>query len=233
MSPLPLGSRDMPTPHDCYQMARAQIEHEDGLVGHRMTWFLTLQGFLFAAAFVGLGLFANRQNFGPVEQVCLVLILYFIAAYGIVSSYLCSRLISGAFDQMKDVRTWWDGTPYPKNAFPPLQGQHGVTVFGKRLNYIHFDLVVAGIWIVFVLLLSASVSFSSPVLAKSEAPRNCRPLPHNPDLLLVTLQTSGAVRHQRQGTALTTPGAPQSRSAAAALLPAGIAPTRSTTARRS
>jgi len=38
-----------------FEMTRAQIQHEDSLINHRMTWLLTFQAFLFGAYGFSLG----------------------------------------------------------------------------------------------------------------------------------------------------------------------------------
>ncbi len=45
-----------------YKLTRAQIEHEDALINHRMTWLLTLQAFLFGAYGVSFGAESVAQS---------------------------------------------------------------------------------------------------------------------------------------------------------------------------
>ena len=45
-----------------YELTRNQIEHEDRLIDHRMTWLLTLQAFLFGAFGFSLSAESNLQS---------------------------------------------------------------------------------------------------------------------------------------------------------------------------
>jgi hypothetical protein len=113
-----------------WEAARGLIEHEDNLSNHRLTWLLTLQGFLFAALTIGAGTLASGANYryhGPV-----VFFLSFVVAAGVVSPLLLVRPLRSARRQVVAVRYWWENygckpdgewAQLPeKHRYPPIIG---------------------------------------------------------------------------------------------------------------
>ena len=45
-----------------FELGRELIRHEDGLINHRVTWLLVLQGFLFTAFVNGIGLYDKLKE---------------------------------------------------------------------------------------------------------------------------------------------------------------------------
>lgn len=96
----------MDTLKERWEVARGLIEHEDGLSNQRMTWLLTLQGFLFTALTLGASTLANGSNHwfhGPV-----VFFQFFVIVAGALSPALVIRPLHAARRQISAARYWWE-----------------------------------------------------------------------------------------------------------------------------
>jgi hypothetical protein len=146
-------------PQEQYAIARAQIEHENSLVGHRITWYLTFQGLLFTAFFVAIGLF-EPSKFAPgsLARQHLAIGVFFLGFLGIGSSIVAFALIRAAYSQIDSVKMWWVRLRHPKDFFPPLSGEGHFAVFGYKVSTIHFLMILGFVWVGF-LSLFASVAF--------------------------------------------------------------------------
>ena len=103
-----------------WDVARAQIEHEDNLINHRLTWLLISNGFLFASFAAGAGQFQKESgNFlGYFLYPCLGA----IAVVAIVLCWIAKRIINLAIHQIDVVATWWETHP-GKSAYPNIIGR--------------------------------------------------------------------------------------------------------------
>ena len=150
------------TPLDLYKLARGQVEHENTLVGQRITWYLTLQGFLFAAAFVAAG-----TLLGPGDPAIsttglrhLTVAAGLMCFLGIASSVACFLLIRAACAQIEHVADWW-GQQGIVGRYPAVTGKGGFTLFGYRVTGADFVLVVMATWVGMLFLLVSSALASS------------------------------------------------------------------------
>src|SRR5277367_5635067 len=87
---------------DLYRILRSQIEHEDNLVGSRISWFVTSQSFLFSAyAIIAGGIQPNTSKTSlDAKHVLLVV----IPSLAIVTSILILIAIWSGIAAMKDLR---------------------------------------------------------------------------------------------------------------------------------
>ena len=114
---------------ECWQIARGVIQHEDGLVHNRVTWFLTIQGFFFAA--FGLGGVKLVELLMQAESCKELLILSLlwclligIAYLGWRSAEFIKPSLVAAKDQNANVEHWWKSQPAADSGnFPRLRGE--------------------------------------------------------------------------------------------------------------
>lgn len=96
-----------PTLESLYKMLREQIQHEDHLVNHRLTWLLAVEGFLFAA----LAALLTSQNLTTYSKSMLFIIIGFFGISFCISSFLGIR---AAHKSLKILREKWDEPPTGK-----------------------------------------------------------------------------------------------------------------------
>ena len=97
----PMSSIPVPVAPEAWELARRLIEHEDTLINHRMTHYLTTQGFLFAA----MGLLANA---GISSSKGLFLWLALVAStVAVLTGLVALHSIRAAHHQIKFVSDWW------------------------------------------------------------------------------------------------------------------------------
>ena len=160
MSDTDFASIPNPKLSERYEFAREHLRHEDGLVNHRVTWFLVFQGLLFTALMAGFGLLDSEKVFDNYERTYVRTVLIVLMILGIGSSFVAHRLIRAAYWQMDDVARWWarqtepmPATQRPEDYFPPVRGT-GVstaTADSGKITAAAMLLVLAAIW--FVLLI--------------------------------------------------------------------------------
>jgi hypothetical protein len=90
---------------DLYERLRRQIEHEDNLVNHRLTWFLTLQGLLFIA-YATLAP-EDTQKFLYWKRV--VLLLFSVVGY--LTAVFTSFSIEAAHLSLNGLQRMWEDPP--------------------------------------------------------------------------------------------------------------------------
>jgi hypothetical protein len=147
----PGGANDL----ELYKLARAQIEHENTLVSHRITWFLTLQGFLFTAVFLtAAGLLdPNKAAMDPIGRRYLAVAIGMLCLVGIGSSVACFLLVRAAYKQIDVVNSWWKGREARAAKFPLITGGGGIDVYGYRVTGADFAHIILIIWSVLLALL--------------------------------------------------------------------------------
>lgn len=88
---------------ELYRTIREQIQHEDNLVNHRLTWVLLSQGFLFTLYYT---LFNTILEDFKTFKILLFLLIA-IAVSGIILSILGVLSIKGAFRAIQHLREFW------------------------------------------------------------------------------------------------------------------------------
>ena len=104
MSELPVGYLDA-------DIIRLMIRHEDEQINRRMTWFCTIQGLLFAAL---------AFSWKPSSAKLLV---YVLAALGIVVAVSIVFAIMAALSSINDLRSAWENMRPKDFAGPPVSGR--------------------------------------------------------------------------------------------------------------
>jgi hypothetical protein len=118
------------SPVEAYAIIRHQIEHEDNLMGQRITWFVTSQSFLLSAYAIllnGIQLSSKINMKDPREA--LLVILPIIA---IITSLIILPAIYGAMLAMRRLRDIFhkshgDASQY---GLPPLHGARLTQILG-------------------------------------------------------------------------------------------------------
>lgn len=107
---------------EIYKLFRDYVKHEDELINRRMSWNLTLHGFLFAA--YGLSLQMVNQGAQPGVAIAALSLLYLLPIIGIVVAFLGWRSIKAAQKAIKNLRLQWECriSPQPDVFFPGLAG---------------------------------------------------------------------------------------------------------------
>lgn len=142
-----------PSCQEQYKMVRAQIEHENTLIGQRITWYLSFQGFLFTAATLALSLLDHGKH-GPkvFPRGGVALACGLLGFLGILSSFVCYRLIGIANAHAETVKRWWLAREPSDARFPPIAGTGGRTGGKLHMTAAHFIFAVIGVWVYFIWL---------------------------------------------------------------------------------
>lgn len=90
---------------DAYTLIREYILQEDNLIHQRMTWFLTLNSFLFAS--VALLTNARVGEIGAYSSTDLHLFAALLSVVGIVSARKTQRAIKAAYDAIRALKDHW------------------------------------------------------------------------------------------------------------------------------
>jgi hypothetical protein len=130
-----------------YKRVRSQIEHEDTLTNHRMTWLLTSNAFLFT----GFALTLSAISKDKVEPDLLRLakwLFTIIPILGLAVCYISGRVIDAALCQIRDLQGWWvdrlkTDTAHPH---PPLIGSEGIPRH-RRLLALGMPSLLAVAWV--------------------------------------------------------------------------------------
>ena len=146
---------------EMYKLARAQVEHENTLVGQRITWFLTFQGLMLTAFFVAIGLLGKeRTQFSELARANISVAVLLLAAIGFMSCIACFLLVRAAYAQINVVEEWWRAHSIPKSAFPDITGTGGFSLLGHHVTGADFVLVLAFSWCLLAYLFYCSASQS-------------------------------------------------------------------------
>lgn len=146
---------------ELYKVARAQVEHENILIGQRITWYLTLQGFLFTAVFLTAANLVDpgKAAMNPTGRLYLAIAIGLLCVLGIGSSISCYLLIRVANKQIDEVSGWWNRDNDRALRFPLITGKGGFDCLGYRITGADFTHVILVIWgVLLTLLIRASMA---------------------------------------------------------------------------
>jgi hypothetical protein len=142
-------------PEHYYSIVRGQIEHEDNLIGQRLSWFVAAQSFLFTAYAIVV------SNSGPNHTALIIdkmrLLLLIIPSTAILTCALIYVTIVAGILAIADLRRL-----YRKHAdyeatvgLPPVQGYRQTQILGQAAP-LFVPLVFLAVWII---LLGRGVNF--------------------------------------------------------------------------
>ncbi len=104
---------------ELYKILRSQIQHEDSLVNHRLTWLLVTQAFLFTGYFATLNTYLDTTKKLEQKDVWFIIIMFLIPIGGVFLVFFSFRSIIGAFEAIKAIRKYWYGN-FPEEGLPLL-----------------------------------------------------------------------------------------------------------------
>ncbi len=143
-----------------WEIARGIIQHEDTLTNHRLTWLVTIEGFVFAA--VGFCLKALIESERSASKPALWLIVLVLAVLGAVFPALMHIPIERAARQVFEVKDWWD----EKRAnFPAIVGSRDGAglFFGVKdwsLQTLTLPRLFVALWTIFGIVAAAELVVS-------------------------------------------------------------------------
>ena len=155
MDPLlqkpPSTETSAPDPNflDYYRILRGQIEHEDNLVGSRISWFVTSQSFLFSAyAIMASSSPGNASNAFVDSKHTLLVIIPMVAIS--ISILILLAIVSGlkAMASLRDV--YKINTAKITTWLPPIHGDRITRITGMAAPVLLPPLFMA-VWIFLVL----------------------------------------------------------------------------------
>lgn len=157
------------------KLARAQIEHENTLVSQRITWYLTLQGFLFTAVFLTAAnlLDPSKAGMHPTGRLYLAIAIGLLCVLGIGSSISCYLLIRVANAQIDEVSGWWESRSTLAAKFPRITGNGGFRLLGYRVTGADFAHVILLIWLVLLVLLTLAGTAGVGAVRPGQDVPNC------------------------------------------------------------
>lgn len=126
-----IGTEPAVTPEQYYAIIRQQIEHEDNLIGQRLSWLVASQSFLFTAYAI------TVSNAGPNHAPALIdmmrLLTWLIPVTAILTSGLIYAAIVAGTIAIARLRGLYHD--YIDRAavqgLPPVQGYRGTQVLGQ------------------------------------------------------------------------------------------------------
>jgi hypothetical protein len=115
-----------------YQIIRGQIEHEDNLIGQRLSWFVAAQSFYFTAYAIVMSNL-KPQDHGPWVSSQMRLILLVLPVIAMVTSLLIYAAIIAGLIAMGRLRDLYDDYANHEHAvgLPPVQGYRRTQVLGQ------------------------------------------------------------------------------------------------------
>ena len=115
---------------DYYRIYRGQVEHEDNLVGSRISWFVTSQSFLFSAFAIIAGGIQTTTAQGALESKHVLLVL--IPSLAIATSILILLAILSGVAAMHKLRQEYAAVrrQTDDSLLPPLQGSQSTRATG-------------------------------------------------------------------------------------------------------
>lgn len=147
MSDSRIGTGQAVTPERYYSIVRGQIEHEDNLIGQRLSWFVAAQAFLFTAYAI------TVSNSGPNHVPLIIermhLLLWLIPMTSILTCVLIYVAILAGILAMADLRRL-----YQKHAdfeavtgLPPVLGFRQAQIMGQVAPML-VPLVFFTVWVI-------------------------------------------------------------------------------------
>lgn len=89
-----------------WEQFRHAIMHEDNLVNHRLTWLLTIEGFLIGGFFVLQNSMLSK-HLAALEIVGIEFLLVLILLGAAAVCYISYLMISCAYEQTRNIRELW------------------------------------------------------------------------------------------------------------------------------
>jgi hypothetical protein len=115
-----------------YEQLRAAVVHEDNLVNHRLTWLVTIEGFLITGFFVLHSAVLDKLRWYEILGLELLVIIMFGMASWIC--LICGVMVHAAYRQIGRIRIAWIAK-YPGEDRPELERMPAFPVSSRRLRH--------------------------------------------------------------------------------------------------
>jgi hypothetical protein len=130
-----------------YVIVRSQIEHEDNLIGQRLSWFVAAQSFYFTAYAIVMSNLRTDHPVWVLSQMRLLLLLLPVVA--VVTSLLIYATIVAGWIAMSKLRELYEvfASHGRTIGLPPVQGYRRTQVLGQAAPMFLPGVFIA-IWLV-------------------------------------------------------------------------------------
>src|SRR5690349_4696595 len=127
-----------------YAIVRSQIEHEDNLVGQRLSWFVAAQSFLFTAYAITVSNIRPDSSPSKVQQSMLIV----VPLVALLTCLLLSINIIAGLVAIANLRQLFDShIPKPaQHRLPPIQAYRHTRLFGEA-SPILLPYIFAAAWV--------------------------------------------------------------------------------------
>lgn len=135
------------TPQQYYAIVRSQIEHEDNLIGQRLSWLVAAQAFLFTAYAVTVSNFGPNHTQPAIERMRLLLWIIPITAI-LTCALIYATIIAGSIAITALIRLYRAHADHSAMVgFPPILGYRGSQVLGQS-GPLLIPLVFLAVWLI-------------------------------------------------------------------------------------
>lgn len=135
-----------------WKLARSAIEHENGLVNQRMTWFFQVQGFLFAA-FVLIFNQSQQTTTPEISRSAAIVILTVIAIFGAFTSAVTKNGLNRAAEATTDITEQYEALIADNVADPIVPPLH----LWRKPKLIHQESLPIATLLVWMTLIAVAV----------------------------------------------------------------------------
>lgn len=141
-----VGAQSTITPDQYYSIVRGQIEHEDNLIGQRLSWFVAAQSFLFTAYAITVSN-SGPNHTGPVIER-MRLLLWLIPLTAILTCVLIyATIIAGSLAIVALHRLYHNYVDHAATTgLPPVQGYRRTQILGQAAPML-MPLVFLTVWV--------------------------------------------------------------------------------------
>ena len=147
MPETPLKSDESISIREYYTIIRDQIEHEDNLIGQRLSWFVAAQSFYFTAYAIVMSNIRGDHTSWVTSQMRLLLILLPMVA--ILTSLLIYATVIAGLVAMAKLRDLYRKFVARERAagLPPVQGYRRTQILGQAAPMLLPGIFIA-IWMI-------------------------------------------------------------------------------------
>lgn len=155
MSDPTVGTQCVIAADQYYSIIRGQIEHEDNLIGQRLSWFVAAQSFLFTAYAITVSNSGPNHTQPVIERMRLLLWLIPLTAI-LTCVLIYATIIAGSFAILALHRLYHDYVDHAAvTGLPPVQGYRRTQLLGQAAPML-MPLVFLIVW--FTLLIRGAIS---------------------------------------------------------------------------
>ncbi|MEI6343500.1 MAG: hypothetical protein WCR07_16215 [Verrucomicrobiota bacterium] len=114
-----------------YKRVRSQIEHEDTLINHRMTWLVTCHAFMFGGFALTISAISKGGIVSDVnvdaDRLAYAMFTV-LPVFGLAVCGITLVLVDAALCQIRDLHEWWKARIHgaPPDGHPPMIGAEGI-----------------------------------------------------------------------------------------------------------